>query len=67
MTISEMIKRLQAIKETEGDIRVTVYDDYTADEGYDYNNEDLWVDASAVIDVVTDDDDNELEKVVLIK
>ena len=32
MTITEMIKKLEAIREVEGDIRVTVYDEYTAAE-----------------------------------
>lgn len=64
MTITEMIKELEAIRETEGDIRVTVYDELTAAEGWDYKYEDLWVDAEPFVDMVLDDDGNEIEKVV---
>lgn len=67
MKISEMIKKLEELKEQHGDIRVTVYDDYKAEEGWDYKNEDLWIDAEPMIDKVTDDDDNELEQVILIR
>lgn len=67
MTITEMIKKLEAIREVEGDIRVTVYDEYTANEGWDYNHEELWLDAEPIVDMVTDDDDKEIEKVVCIR
>lgn len=66
MTITELIKKLEAIREAEGDIRVTVYDEYTSAEGWDFKNEELWLDADAMVDMVLDDDDNEIEKVVLI-
>lgn len=66
MTITEIITRLEEIRKTEGDIRVTVYDEYTANEGWDYATEDLWVNARPVVDMVRDDDDNEIEKVVVI-
>lgn len=67
MTITEMIKKLEALKKEHGDLRVTVYDEYTANEGWDYKYEDLWITADAVIDTVEDDDENEIEKVILIK
>ena len=67
MKISEMIKALEELKEQYGDIRVTVFDEYTANEGWDYKNEDLWLDAEPMVDKVTDDDDNELEQVVVIQ
>lgn len=64
MRISEVIKNLEAILATEGDIRVTVFDEYTANEGWDYKNEDLWVDTEPVVVVVRDDNGKELERVV---
>ena len=64
MKISEMIKALTAILETEGDLRCTVYDDYTANEGWGFKNEDLWDDAVAHVRWVVDDDNNKIEKVV---
>ena len=66
MTITEMIKKLEAIREVEGDIRVTVYDEYTAAEGWDYSHEELWLDAEPIVNMVTDDNDKEIEKVVCI-
>lgn len=67
MTITEMIKKLEAIRAIEGDIRVTVYDEYTSAEGWDYKNEELWGDAEPTVDMVIDDDDKEIEKVVCIR
>lgn len=67
MTITEMIKKLEAIREIEGDIRVTVYDEYTAAEGWDYKNEELWSDAEPTVDMVLNDDYEEIEKVVCIR
>ena len=67
MTISEMIKALETLKAEHGDIRVTVYDDYKANEGWDYKNEELWTSAEPVLDEVRDDDDEVIEKVVLIR
>ena len=64
MTITEIIKKLEAIREVEGDIRVTVYDEYTAAEGWDYKHEELWADAEPIVNMVTDDDYKEIEKVV---
>ena len=64
MTITEMIKKLEAIREIEGDIRVTVYDEYTAAEGWDYSHEELWLDAEPIVNIVIDDNDKEIEKVV---
>lgn len=66
MTITEMIKKLEAIRAIEGDIRVTVYDEYTSAEGWNYKNEDLWVDAEPTVDMVIDDNHKEIEKVVCI-
>ena len=67
MTITEMIKKLEAIRDAEGDIRVTIYDDYTANEGWGYKHEELWSDAEPIIDMVLDDNDKEIEKVVWIR
>ena len=64
MRISEVIKNLEAILATEGDIRVTVFDEYTADEGWGYKNEDLWVDAEPFVAVIRDENGKELERVV---
>lgn len=66
MKISEMIKKLEELKEQVGDIRVTIFDDYTAEEGYDYEYKDLWLDPAVYLDMVVDDDGNRLEQVVLI-
>lgn len=63
MKISEMIKELEKVLREEGDLRVTVFDNYTANEGYDYDNEELWTDAYVDIEYTEDDDGNELEKV----
>ena len=67
MKLSEMIKKLQAIYDEKGDLRVTIYDDYTANEGYDYKNEERWCDCEPVLDMVEDDDENKIEEVVLIR
>lgn len=64
MKISEVIKELEKILATEGDLRVTVYDEYTAAEGWDYKNEDLWLDTSPCVTTVYDDNDKAIEKVV---
>lgn len=64
MTITEMIKKLEAIRAIEGDIRVTVYDEYTSAEGWDYKHEELWCDVEPTVDMVTDDNGKEIEKVV---
>jgi hypothetical protein len=46
MTIREMITALEALAAQYGDdTRCTVYDEYTACEGWDYEEEDLYVDA----------------------
>jgi len=66
MKITQMIAALTAILETEGDLRVTVFDTYTENEGWDYDHADLWCDAAPSLDWVTDDDDNEIEKVVVL-
>lgn len=66
MKISEMIKVLEQIMATEGDLRVACFDEYMANEGWDYEAQDLWPDAHASVDMVTDDDDHEIEKVVNI-
>ena len=67
MTITEMIKKLEAIRAIEGDIRVTVYDEYTSAEGWDYKNEEVWADAEPTGDIVIDDNYKEIEKVVCIR
>ena len=67
MTITEIIKKLEAIRAIEGDIRVTIYDEYTSAEGWGYKNEELWLDAKPTVDIVTDDENKESEKVVCIR
>lgn len=64
MTITEMIKALEAIREAEGDIRVTVYDEYTACEGWGYKYEDLWTDATPEVEMVPYEGKDKTEKVV---
>lgn len=67
MKISELIKRLEEIKNKEGDLRVTIFDEYTANEGWDYENQDLWQDICPCVEFVEDDEDNQVEKVVCIR
>jgi hypothetical protein len=67
MKLSEMIKKLQAIYDEKGDLRVTIFDHYTANEGSYDKNEELWCDCKPVLDMVEDDDENEIEEVVLIQ
>lgn len=64
MKISEVIKELENILAREGDLRVAVYDDYTAAEGWDYKEEDLWLDTCPCVNTVCDDNGKEIEKVV---
>lgn len=46
MTIKEMITALEKLAEQYGeDTRCTVYDDYTAAEGWDYEETDLYLDS----------------------
>jgi hypothetical protein len=46
MTIREMITELERLAAQYGeDTRCTVYDEYTACEGWDYEEEDLYIDA----------------------
>jgi len=48
MTVKEMIKKLQELEaQGLGDIRVVIYDEYTANEGWDYTEDDLY-DTAAV-------------------
>ena len=47
MTIREMITALEGLAAQYGDdTRCTVYDEYTACEGWDFEEEDLYLDAS---------------------
>ena len=47
MTIREMITTLEGLAEKYGeDTRCTVYDEYTANEGWGYKEKDLYTDAS---------------------
>lgn len=62
MKISEFIKELEEIKEREGDLRVTVFDEYTANEGWDYNYEDLWTNACICVELVKDEDEDDEEE-----
>lgn len=51
MTIREMITALEGLAEQYGeDTRCTVYDDYTASEGWDFEEEDLYIDAAPRFD-----------------
>lgn len=48
MTIREMIQALEALAQEHGDdMRVCVYDEYTANEGWGHNAEDLYLPAEA--------------------
>ena len=67
MKISEMITELKKILAEEGDLRVTIFDEYLENEGWDYSNEELWDDAEVRVEMITDDDDNDLEKVVCFR
>ena len=62
MTITELIKKLEEIKNKEGNIRVCVYDEYTASEGWDYQEEDLYQDATPRIVHI----ENTNEKVIIL-
>ena len=49
MTIREMITALEGFAAQYGDdTRCTVYDEYTAEEGWDFEEEDLYIDASPI-------------------
>lgn len=51
MTIREMINELEAMAQEHGDdMRVCIYDDYAANEGWDLEEEDLYLDAEAAYD-----------------
>lgn len=67
MKISELIKELEQIKNQEGDLKVTIFDEYTANEGWGYNNKDLWQNTYPVVEFIEDDDENEIEKVVCFR
>ena len=67
MVISELIKKLEEIKEKEGDLHIKIFDNYAEEEGWGYDNQDLWLDASPVVEWVEDDDENKIEKVVCFK
>ena len=51
MTIREMITALETLAAQHGDdTRCTVYDEYTAEEGWGYQAEDLYIDATPEFD-----------------
>lgn len=51
MTIREMIEQLEAMAKEHGDdARVCTYDEYTANEGWGYKEEDLYLDAEVEYD-----------------
>lgn len=51
MTIREMIAKLEELAAQHGDdIKVVMYDEYTAEEGWDYKEEDLWVPVDCCFD-----------------
>jgi hypothetical protein len=59
MTIREMITALEGLATQYGeDTRCTVYDEYTACEGWDFEEEDLYIDASP-------DYDEEMQVIVI--
>jgi hypothetical protein len=64
MTISEVIKALENLKAQYGDLRVTIYDDYTANEGWGYRHEELWLDVDPFVFEVKNDDGKVVETVV---
>lgn len=64
MRISEMIEALQRIMEEEGNLQVTYYDEFMAEEGYDYDHEELWVPATPYVDWVKDNSGKKIRKVV---
>lgn len=49
MTITELIKKLEQLKAQEGDLKVYTYDYYTEAEGWDFEEEDLFIPASPSI------------------
>lgn len=51
MTIREMIAKLEELAAQHGDdIKVVMYDEYTANEGWGYKEEDLWKTVSCCFD-----------------
>jgi len=62
MTITELINKLEQLKAQEGDIRVCVYDEYTANEGWDFEEEDLYQSPTPHIEYVEDTN----EKVIVL-
>lgn len=62
MTITELINKLEQLKAQEGDIRVCVYDEYTANEGWDFEEEDLYQSPTPHIEYVEGAD----EKVIIL-
>ena len=67
MRIDELIKKLEEIKNKEGNLRVTIFDEYTDSEGWDYKNQDLWLDTNPVVEMVEDDQNNKIEKVICFR
>ena len=50
-TLHELIEQLQALEKIHGgDTLVAKYDDYTASEGWDYEEEDLYLDVEPMLD-----------------
>ena len=46
MTIREMIAKLEELAAQHGDdVKVVMYDEYTANEDWEYEEEDLWIPA----------------------
>lgn len=62
MTITELIKKLEQLKAQEGDLKVYTYDYYTEAEGWDYEEDDLYIDA---LPCVREKGDTE-EKVIIL-
>lgn len=60
MKISELVKKLEGVKEVYGDLECFTYDTYTANEGYELETlKDVYDEASVV--VINGEDDAEHE------
>ena len=56
MTISKLIEKLEEIKATKGDIKVAIFDEYKANEGWGYEEKDLWYDPQIGLEWVVDEE-----------
>ena len=67
MKISELIKELEEIKNKNGDLRVTIYDEYLANEGWDYEYQDLWKNVHPCVEFIDDEEGEPVEEVVCLR